>query len=292
MSSSIKPSELADIATDAALSVGSALLSAFAQPGKVEYKRNFHDPVTVHDRRAEAAIREKLFSALPDSLLLGEEENQLIDSAGKVQQLSAPARLRNSGERVIWLVDPIDGTSNFASGLDWWCVSIGAVRGDDVVAGVVYQPTTQRVYRADETGAYLNGNPIRVNQAAPHETLVATDFPADRHAGIAGGTELLETLVGGSRSVRRLGSTALHLALVAEGILGATLGLGTHPWDIAAGVALVRAAGGHFVGLDSQYAPHAAGAHNYPNYAAAGSAQTLELALGAIRKLSGNAGRS
>lgn len=273
--------DLADIAQEAALKVGPDLLAAFADPGEVQYKRNFHDPVTVHDKRAEAAIRSVLFERAPESLILGEEEGRLIDSAGKQHAIG------EDGSRVTWLVDPIDGTSNFASGLEWWCVSIGAVVGDDVVAGVIYQPTTNRLYRADETGAYLNGEPIHASQAPAAQTLVASDFPSDRNSHLPGAPELLATLVAGSRSVRRLGSTALHLALVAEGVLGGTLGLATNPWDIGAGVALVRAAGGRYVGFDKNFKASETGAHYLPSYAAAGNESMMDLLMDAASHVKG-----
>ncbi len=265
--------DLAQLSQRAARAVAPDLLEAFKNPGPVEYKRNFHDPVTVHDRRAEATIRAILFEGLPGSLLLGEEEGRVIDAAG------SPAT--PGPDDVVWLVDPIDGTSNFTSGLLYWCISIAAVRGGEVVAGVIYQPTLDLLYLADDTGAYRNGEPMRVNDQPPHRCLFAADFPSERIADQEGAARGYRLLLEGTKSMRRLGSTALHLAGVAEGTFGACLGMGTQPWDIGAGIALVKAAGGQIVGVRDDRSTNTS-VYDSPSYAAAGSAASLQLCLDAI----------
>ncbi|PKZ88895.1 inositol monophosphatase [Trueperella bernardiae] len=268
-----RPSELALLAERSARAVGPDLLEAFKNPGPVEYKRNFHDPVTVHDRRAEAAIRAILFEALPSSLLLGEEEGHVIDSSG--------SRTVPGPNDVVWLVDPIDGTSNFTSGLLFWCVSIAAVVGGEVVAGVIYQPSLDVLYLADDTGAYRNGEPMRVSDQPPHRSLFAADFPSERIEDQDGAARGYQLLLEGSKSMRRLGSTALHLAGVAEGTLGACLGMGTQPWDIGAGIALVKAAGGQILGVRDDRSTNTS-VYDSPTYAAAGHPDSLQLCLDAI----------
>ncbi|WP_341740357.1 inositol monophosphatase family protein [Trueperella pyogenes] len=267
------PCDLADLAEQAARAVAPDLLEAFKDPGQIEYKRNFHDPVTVHDRRAEAAIRAILFDALPDSFLLGEEEGQTIDASGRAARATA--------DDVIWLVDPIDGTSNFTSGLNYWCVSIAAVCDSDVVAGVIYQPSLDLLYRADETGAYRNGTPIHVTDEPPHRSLLAAGFPSERLADQDGAAAGLRLLLQGAKSLRRMGSTALHLAGVAEGTFGGCMGMATQPWDIGAGVALVRAAGGTVVGVRDDHTETSSGAHDCPHFAA-GHPDSVRLCLDAI----------
>ncbi|VEI12904.1 inositol monophosphatase family protein [Trueperella bialowiezensis] len=267
-------SALADIAQHAARAVGPQLLAAFADPGPVEYKRDFHDPVTVHDRRAEQRIREIIFESAPGSLLLGEEEGRLIDASG-TPAVAGP-------DDVVWLVDPIDGTANFTSGLPWWCISIAAVRGDRAIMGVIYQPTTGDMYRADETGAYENGEPIRVTDQPPHRTLVATGLPADRIDDYDGAMRGFEVLLRGTKSVRRLGSTALHLAGVADGTFGATCGMATQPWDIGAGIALIEAAGGIVVGLNADHTRATSRVFACPHYVGAAHQEAAQLALDAL----------
>ncbi len=268
------PSNLADLAERAARAVGPDLLTAFHDPGPVEYKRNHHDPVTVHDRRAESALREMIFDGAPGTLLLGEEEGRTIDSNGR--SVSA------GNDDIVWLVDPIDGTANFVSGLPWWCISIAAVKGDEVIMGVIYQPSTDTMYRADETGAYRNGEPIQVNDAPPHRTLFAAGFPGERIEDYSGAARGFHILLEGTKSMRRLGSTALHLAGVADGTFGGTLGMGTHPWDIGAGIALIQAAGGTVVGITDDHERKATRIFDCPHYVGSANTDTLELALRAI----------
>ncbi|MDO5024979.1 MAG: inositol monophosphatase family protein [Trueperella sp.] len=241
MNLKLPATQLADIAQEAALNVGPYLLNAFANPGPVSYKQDFHDIVTVHDKEAEHRIREILFAAVPGSVILGEEEGRVIDAAG------APAAPDNT---VMWLVDPIDGTSNFASGLPMWCISIAAVQDGDVVAGVVYQPTAELLWRADDAGATLNGEPIQVATTMPvRESIIVVDFPYDRVDDYAGSCAGYQKMLSAAKSMRRHGSTALNLAQTAQGLYVGTMGMGTKPWDIGAGIALVRAAGGKFVAV-------------------------------------------
>lgn len=241
MNLKLPATQLADIAQDAAQNIGPYLLKSFKNPGPVSYKRDFHDIVTVHDQEAERRIRETLFAAVPDSVILGEEEGRVIDANGN------PA---SPDGKVMWLVDPIDGTSNFASGLPMWCISIAAVQDDDVVAGVVYQPTTELLWRADDTGATLNGEPIQVAADMPvRESIIVVDFPYDRVTDYAGSCAGYQKMLNAAKSMRRHGSTALNLAQTAQGLYVGTMGMGTKPWDIGAGIALVRAAGGKFVAV-------------------------------------------
>lgn len=270
----LTPSTLADLAQSAALAVGPALLEAFKNPGKIEYKRNFHDPVTVHDRRAEKAIRDVIFAGAPDSLILGEEEGKAINALGE--------QVKPGPDDVVWLVDPIDGTANFTSGLIYWCVSIAATRANEVIAGVIYQPTREVLYRSDDTGAYRNGTPIRVRNEPPQRSLLAAGFPSERLHDQAGAAAGYRKLLEGSKSVRRLGSTALHFAGVAEGTFGGCMGMGTQPWDIGAGVGLVQAAGGIVIGVRDDHSRTTSGAYDCPNYVAAAHPDMAELCLAAI----------
>ena len=113
--------ELARIAADAARQVGPYLIEAFSRPRTVELKADFHDVVTVHDKESQRRIADFLFAETPESFIVGEESSRMLTCDG---------RPGTPGEGdVVWYVDPIDGTSNFASGFDHWCVSIAAARG-------------------------------------------------------------------------------------------------------------------------------------------------------------------
>ncbi|MBE7731980.1 inositol monophosphatase [Devosia sp. CC-YST696] len=221
-----------EIAKGAALKVGTALQAAFRSHMTVDYKADLHDIVTVHDTQSEVVIRDHILAEAPDSTLLGEEGGSV--GTGRVQ----------------WYVDPIDGTSNFARGLAFWCVSIGAVIDGEVVAGVIYDPIAGHMFSANIGGVWLNNRPIRSNAARmeSHATLitgypVARDFRLDgREAALLHFGELAETF----STLRRPGSAALTLAHVAAGWCDAAAGFGVSPWDVTAAILILRNAGGRY----------------------------------------------
>jgi myo-inositol-1(or 4)-monophosphatase len=154
---------------------------------------------------------------------------------------------------VHWYVDPIDGTSNFARGLAFWCVSIAAVIDDQIVAGVVYDPAADNLFSADLTGAWCNGTPIR-SAAMPDErqaTLI-TGYPVPRDFNLDGRGQALEdfaTLVETFSTLRRPGSAALTLCHIAAGWSDAAVGFNVNSWDVAAAILILRQAGGTYEGL-------------------------------------------
>lgn len=222
-------SHLLEIAVGAAHTAG-AYFTPFA--GRIEYdeKKGFYDPVTECDRHSERLIVERIFREYPDSTIVGEEAGQ--QGSGAVR----------------WYVDPIDGTNNFVAGIPFFCVSIAAALDGRLLAGVIYNPSHQETFAASTQGATLNGEPIR---CAGHHldsgSTLLTEYPRSGRPIDPAELERLGTLLPHFRAVRRLGSTALHLAYVAAGRADATFGLGTNPWDIAAGVLLVQQAGGRFL---------------------------------------------
>lgn len=243
---------LADVAAKAATLVGPGLAEAFRTRPEVAFKRDRHDPVTEHDRAAEATIREFLMAEVPDSTIVGEE-------AGT-----------SGGGRVHWYVDPIDGTANFARGLPFWCTSIGAVLDGDPVAGAIYDPVRGELFTASTTGAWCNGEPMRATGVAEETAaMLVTSYPGatgietDRDRVLARTAELIATYA----TVRRPGSTALNLAYVAAGRVDVALGIGINAWDVAAGALMVRQAGGHYFGL-RRAAPDDQRAWQRPGYLA------------------------
>ncbi|MBB5137084.1 myo-inositol-1(or 4)-monophosphatase [Thermocatellispora tengchongensis] len=248
--------ELAEIALAAARAVSGPLRSAFRSRPQVRTKRDFHDPVTEHDRAAEAAIREVLAERSPGSLVIGEEEGARTAGDG-------PAR-----GRVRWYVDPIDGTANFAAGVPFFCVSIAAAIGEEVVAGVVLDPVRGDEFTASLAGAYCNGVPMRSAGAVrDREAMLLTSYPTPRDLAAEGEEALTRfgRLVTSFAALRRPGSAALKLAHVAAGWADAAFGLGASPWDVAAGSLLVTRAGGVYVPLSGSvftvggYLAHVAG---------------------------------
>lgn len=225
---------LRETAVRAASGVGDQLRAAFRAPMERDFKRDAHDIVTAHDRAAERAITAELLAADGDAMIVGEEGGT-----------------RGSG-RVQWHVDPIDGTSNFARGLAYWCVSVAAVVDGRVVAGAVFDPVAGNMFSADLTGAWLGDEPL-VSRAASREidaTLVSS-FPNPKDTWLfgEGAFEAQARLVGSFQAVRNLGSGALNLAHVAAGWADATMGFYTNSWDIAAGGFILERAGGRITGL-------------------------------------------
>lgn len=248
---------LSDVARRAAQLMRAPLLAAFRSTIAVDYKRDLHDVVTQYDREAEAAIRAFILAEVPDSAVIGEE-------AGA-----------SGNGRVHWYVDPIDGTSNFARGLAFWCVSIGAVIDDEIVAGAIYDPVADLLFWADLSGAYLNGRKLR-SQAIPDErraTLitgypVGRDFRRDgREAALANFAELVENF----STLRRPGSAALSLAHIAAGWTDAAFGTGASPWDVTAGIIILRQAGGRYEPLGLGQTAKAAPDFLCPGYIATGA---------------------
>lgn len=229
-------SQLCDSASAAARSVRDLLRAGFASRSSVAMKDDFHDLVTEYDTAAELEIRQHLTAAVPGSRVVGEEDGGAGD-----------------GE-VCWYVDPIDGTNNFAGGVPFFCVAIGATYRDELVAGVVYDPLRDELFTANRQGAWLDAAPIRSTGAAVDgEAVLGTDFPHHKLApferdGVADADRFAD-MIRSFRTVRRLGSGELMLAYVAAGRLDATVGLNAKPWDVAAGAMLVRAAGGTYVPL-------------------------------------------
>ena len=222
--------QLTDIAVTAADAVADGVRAGFRSAMDVAYKRDEHDPVTEHDRRAEERIREVLLRAVPDSTIVGEEGGT---STG--------------GGQVRWHVDPIDGTANFAAGFPFFCTSIGAEIDGEPVAGVVLDPMAGTLFSAHLGGAFCNGRRLRcTGRARESHAYLITSYPSVRDLDADGPAALrrFEALVRGYGTLRRQGAAALTLAYLAAGWADAGFGTGVHSWDVCAGALLVRQAGG------------------------------------------------
>ncbi len=218
----------------AAHDVAGVLRAAFRTEMSGEEKTGQRDLVTEYDMRAEREIIARISREVPDSCFLGEEGGRLGEGS------------------IEWIIDPIDGTDNFARGIPFWCVSIAATRGGRVIAGVVLDPIGGDVFSSDAGGAYLGDMPMRVRAAAgEREATLVTAFPQARdfENAAAASREAIETLTTTFRSVRNLGSAALGLAYVAAGWADATFNFGVRAWDVAAGAHLVDRAGGRYVSV-------------------------------------------
>lgn len=197
----------------------------------------------------EARVESKSLNNLVSYVDKGAEQrlvnglSKLLPGSGFIAEEGTGAR----GPGDNWIIDPLDGTTNFVHGVPCYCISVGLLRGNEVVLGVVLEVTRNESFTAWKGGgAWLDGAPIRVSTRPHlHESLLATGFPYDDFGREAQYMELLRALMHNSRGIRRLGSAAADLAYVACGRFEAFYEYGLNPWDVAAGALLVQEAGGH-----------------------------------------------
>ena len=193
------------------------------------------DLVTEVDRRCEALIVETLLRERPADAILAEEGSN---------REAAGAEWR-------WVIDPLDGTVNYAHGYPRFCVSIGVERNGVRAVGVVFDPLLQELYHATAGGgAFRNGRPIRTStEQELGRGLFATGFAYDVHRAREDNLDHFARFVKNARAVRRDGSAALDLCYVASGRLDGYWELKLHPWDVAAGALIVEEAGGRMSDL-------------------------------------------
>lgn len=218
------------VAVEAALAAGRLQLQYFRGELQIR-KKGPIDLVTQADLAVEHDIRARIARHFPSHVFLGEEHEQ-----------SAPT----SASACRWIVDPIDGTTNFAHGLPLFCVSIALAVEGLVEIGVVYVPVLDELYTAERgQGARLNGRRIHVTgESSLIDSLLVTGFPPQSGTRRADQLALFGAFMARARAVRRLGSAALDLAFVAAGRFDGFWEHSLHAWDVAAGALLVEEAGG------------------------------------------------
>ena len=221
-------STVRDVAIEAARAGGEILLEGLSGPLTIHMKGR-REVVTDLDNASERAVLETIRASFPDDLIVAEE--------------SAPGL--GESDRV-WIVDPLDGTNNYAHGYPFFCVAVAVEEQGSLVAAVVHDPLRDETFVAERgRGATLNGAPIRVSEArALAESLVATGFPYDRSDDTDNNLANLNRFILSVRGIRRGGSAELDLAYVACGRLDGFWELGLKTWDVAAGGLIVREAGG------------------------------------------------
>ncbi|GAC1311523.1 MAG: inositol monophosphatase family protein [Vulcanimicrobiaceae bacterium] len=219
-------------AIDTARAAGELLLARVGLPLETREKGIRGDLVTASDRASEALIVERLRAAFPAASILGEEGGTTDGT---------------SDER--WIVDPLDGTTNYAHDYPMYCVSIAYERAGELLAGVIYAPALDEMYAARRGGgATLNGRAISVSHAATiAESLVCTGFMPARYERNGENFARLSRI---AQAVRRDGSAALDLAFLAAGRFDAFWEFDLHAWDVAAGAVIIREAGGLVTAID------------------------------------------
>ena len=218
-------------AMEAALNAGELLLTGFGTKYSISSKEGSQNLVTEYDLSSQKLIISILQKQFPDHQFLGEEDKEItkIDRA-----------------KIVWIIDPLDGTVNFARSIPVFSVSIAAALGTDILTGVVYYPSMNELFIAEKNqGAYLNGERIAVSKRNSFETaFMATGFPYNVTEDPLNCVERFASIAKKGIPIRRLGSAAIDLSYVAAGRFDAFWEVGLHPWDLAAGKLLIEEAGG------------------------------------------------
>lgn len=234
-------SQRLDSAIELAREAGAILRDRFHDPRTIETKSTSIDLVTDVDRASDALLVQRICQAFPSDSLLTEEAGNAQDG--------------NSGYR--WVIDPLDGTTNYAHGFPHFAVSIGIELHGEREIGVVYDPIKEELFHAERgAGAFLNGKPIRVSETNQlNRSLLATGFAYDVHSGDNANFEYFRRFLLRAQAIRRAGSAALDLCYVACGRFDGFWELSLHAWDVAAGLLIVDEAGGRNSDLDGSPAP-------------------------------------
>lgn len=226
-----------NFAIETAREAGQVLLERFGRNVNISKKGDIN-LVTDADLASEALIIERIKSYYPRHSILAEESGNAVVIGGE-----------NTWK---WIIDPLDGTTNFAHGYPCFCVTLALEHEGEIVIGVTFDPTRNELFAAERgRGASLNNKPIRVSEAEQlGDALIVTGFPYDFKTRNDFARHLTQFLIH-SRGVRRDGSAAIDLAYVACGRFDGFWEEGLNPWDMAAGVLLIEEAGGRVTGYDN-----------------------------------------
>jgi myo-inositol-1(or 4)-monophosphatase len=220
---------------EAARAGGAVLLDWVGRFGVREKGRS--DPVTDADFASQEAIRRLVLGRFPTHAFLGEEQPKGSLPAGEY----------------CWVVDPLDGTMNYVHGLHHYAVSVALVKGDEILAGAIYDPQADEMFRAGRgEGAYLNGRRLKTSGAERLADALAVASFSTSVSRTSPEIAQFVAAVLNCQGIRRTGSAALNLSYVAAGRFDAFWALSTQAWDVAAGVLLVREAGGVVTDIDER----------------------------------------
>jgi myo-inositol-1(or 4)-monophosphatase len=219
-----------EIASEAALVGANVLLEYWEQLGKDDADlKARNDWVSQADRESEQAIVAAIRARCPDDAFLGEEGGRSGGTSART-----------------WVIDPLDGTSNYLQHFPMWSVSIALRQGDETIAGVIHEPLRELFFTAERgAGAFRNGDRMLISQQERVEgSFLATGFPFRAQEYIDSYVAIFTDIIRISKGVRRAGSAALDLAYTAAGVFDGFFEMHLSPWDVAAGSLLVTEAGG------------------------------------------------
>ncbi|MEC0229634.1 inositol monophosphatase family protein [Paenibacillus alba] len=244
------------VAINTAAKAGQWIKTKLGDINRIDTKFSSQDLVTEVDKGSEKLIRNLIMTHFPNHSILGEEGVEPGPEA------SAKALQAMSDEEYLWIVDPIDGTTNFVHGFPFYSVSIALAHKGEVIVGVVYDPSRDELFVAEKgKGAYMHGKKTEVSTEERLEvSLVATGFPADRQGALVVNLKGVQALSPKVRNLRVAGSAALHLAYVAAGRLSGFWEIGLNSWDIAAGALLIQESGGQVT--DTEGKPYSLAVRN------------------------------
>ncbi|UNK19263.1 inositol monophosphatase [Paenibacillus sp. N3/727] len=228
------------VAINCAAKAGEWIKSRIGTVKQLSTKTSAQDLVTEVDKGAEQMIRKLILTHFPEHAILGEEG---VEPGAEASMKALEAAKE---EPYLWIVDPIDGTTNYVHGFPFYSVSIALAHKGEVIVGVVYDPSRDELFIAEKgKGAYVHGNPTLVSkESSLSQSLLATGFPMDTSFNLPQNMAGLQALLPKVRNVRGGGSAALHMAYVAAGRLSGYWELGLNAWDVAAGALLIQESGG------------------------------------------------
>ena len=232
--------EMLEFAKITAKGAGAILMEHFGQIPSYEYKSTPIDLLTIADTQSEAFILNTIKTTFPNHHIIA-EESTIVEN--------------NSDYR--WVIDPLDGTTNFVHNLPIFAVSIGLQYKGETIVGVVYNPAADKCFWAEKNGgAFLNGESIHnTSTNTLSNSLLVTGFPYTHDDRWSKGFDLFKTLYGKTQGVRRLGAAALDFCFVAMGRFEGFWEFGLQPWDACAGALIVKEAGGKVSDWDNSPMP-------------------------------------
>jgi len=214
---------------------GEIIREGFGKNFLIEYKTNLSNLVTEIDKKSETAIINFIRKEFPNHAVLAEESGE-----------------HKTSSEYLWVIDPLDGTSNFAHGLPIFAVSIGVQKNGETICGVVYDVMRDEIYSSEKgSGSFRNGQRLQVSTNDDlRKSMLVTGFPYDITENPDYAIERFIAFLKSARAVRRLGSAAIDMCYVAAGVFDGFWEVYLHPWDVCAGKLLVEEAGGMVTDFD------------------------------------------